>query len=268
MSWLSSIIGGLTGSSAAKAANQQTQLAKDANAFTQQQWNQVGLPTAQIQLQNLQKMQPLQNQMLGWLSGGTAGGMTGGSTSGQPWWMNVQQPGAEINNALSTLSKMNLNKAAQGEANNMAAYNASRGVNISSEQATRLPGFNRAMLPMRAQETANRALTLDQMQAQRRGEAGNNYWNMANWLTGQPAYQNPNATVMPWASMYQGMGANAQNAAAQYGAQSANSLGSLGSLIGMYLGNRNQQQPTTAQGLSALGNGANISALLPFLIGR
>jgi hypothetical protein len=261
MSWLSSIIGGLTGSSAAKAANQQTQIAKDSNAFTQQQWNQVGLPMAQIQLQNMQKLQPMQNQMLGWLSGGTTGS---GSTQGQPWWMNTQPVGQDVTNALSTLSRMNLNKAAQGESNNMAMFNAARGVNTSSEQATKLPGFNRAMLPMRAQETANRALTIDQMNTQRRGEAGNNYWNMANWLTGQPAYQNPNSTVMPWASMYQNMGANAQNAAAQYGAQSANALGSLGSLAGMYLGSRNQPQQTG--NLYNIGQGANISSILPWLM--
>jgi hypothetical protein len=316
----------IPGYSAGQAAKEQSKLANNANAFTQQQWYQVGLPMAQMQMQNMQKMQPFQNQMLSWLTGSPVaqtqaspmfnyGGQdynvgsfvprniadqiarqmpgsvqfgnrgAGGDgytitnimkptqqastapaqTMDKPWWMNTQPVGNDVTNALSTLSRINLNKAAQGESNNMAMFNAARGVNTSSEQATKLPGFNRAMLPMRAQETANRALTIDQMNTQRRGEAGNNYWNMANWLQGSPAYQNPNSTVMPWASMYQNMGANAQNAAAQYGAQSANALGSLGSIAGMYLGSRNQPQQQTGN-LYNIGQGANISSILPWLM--
>jgi hypothetical protein len=115
--------------------------------------------------------------------------MLNGDNSSAPWFL--QAPGTsdadmrDISSALSTLSDIGMEGAAQNQANKLAQFNASRGVSTSSEQARNMPGFQQWWQTALSAENANKALKLDQVKTQRRAEGSKNFFDVSNWLRGE-----------------------------------------------------------------------------------
>jgi len=108
----------------------------------------------------------------------------GAQGAGLPWWLNVPQGTADLEPALSTLSDLGMQNAAANEAARMAQYNAQRGIQTSAEQAQMMPGFNRWYNEALSAENARKALMLNDIATQRRGEMAGNFFNLGQYGQG------------------------------------------------------------------------------------
>lgn len=271
MSWLSGFLGGVTGSSAAKAANKATGQQARMDDYQRQLFERYTAPYADMQLGQAQAEQGSLGQLRAILQYLQSGGNAANAHDlpSMPSWLNVpgvdeskfqqtpdwRQPfTSEQNRGLNTLSNLNMNDYLRNVSGNRAQLAGQQGIRMSTEQAGMAPGIMQQMTEARARENANNTMLgmgrgdqlrneglnsyVAQLGAQgaNRGEQAGNYFNMANLYNQSATKYAPQANTGNWMQALMGMSQNYGNQASNYGQMAGQAMGNLGSAIGTYYG--------------------------------
>lgn len=219
----------LTGQDAARNAGKAARQSQQQQQYATQQYEQYMVPLLQMMLQQARTQQPITQQMQGIQGAMLSPTQNQGAL---PWWMQVPDTSG-VEQGFSTLSRLGLDQATKNMQGDISQYYAQRGIPMSQQQANLIPRFRSNFLNALATENANKALMLDQLKTQRRGEAQTGFYNLGNYLTGQQI--NPGL-----ASTGVSMGQNNANMynqqAQQYGQQSGLFGGVLGNILGNMYG--------------------------------
>jgi hypothetical protein len=207
-------------------------------ARQQELWDKYQKPFAEENLRRLGEERPIVDALTN-----AQKSMLAGKAEDLPWWLATPATSGpewdKLADSVTGIANLKVEEAAKAESSKYADLMRARGINISNEQASMLPGMNRWLTTEKFRAKSDAAQVLDEIAAGRRQEAEGKFYRV-----GQYARETPN----PSTASSTGIDMAGQNAAREtakadaYGRQARDSLGGVMSYWGSKEGESERQQ--------------------------